>query len=148
MNAAGRERLRKVLVEIERKSRRKSSGRRFSTSPIVFGAGLGLADYLLIDFVPKAWSTLLPGGLDQAATLQGNASSVWSLSVMAHQCQTFIPAAIVVVSVALMIIGTTSRPARILSWLSAFGVILFNVWIVASVVQSSWAVTAEATGIG
>ena len=147
MNKAEHARLRKTLEDLDRKSRDKGSGWRFSTSPIVFGVGLGMADYLLLAFVPKAWSTLLPDGVDQAVALQGQAANVQQLSILVTRFQGPSPVAIVVATVVMLIIGLASKPTRFLSWLCALGVIILNVWIVATVLQTSWTANAQAAGL-
>ena len=147
MNKAEQQRLRKVLEQLERKSGRKGKAGKFSTSPIVFGVGLGLADFLLLDFVPKAWATLLPGGLEQAATIQGQAESVLRLAILANEFRALIPMAIIGLSVTLLILCWVSKLARMASWLAAFGVIMLNIWIVVTVLRTSWSVNAEAAGI-
>ena len=69
------------------------------------------------------------------------------LAILANEFRALIPMAIIGLSVTLLILCWVSKLARMASWLAAFGVIMLNIWIVVTVLRTSWSVNAEAAGI-
>lgn len=136
----------RALDKLDRQHRRPR--RRFSTAPFVLGFGLIVADLLLTRLVPMVWESLLPGGLEQAATLRGWPALVWRSAVYCHvhqgPVQVFIGLAFVL-SVLLSFLG--GRPLRIVVWLSAAGIILINAGILVVTLQSSLRATAASAGL-
>lgn len=136
----------RALDRLERQAGRPR--RRFSTSPFVLGIGLAVGDVLLTRLVPMVWASLLPGGLEQAATLRGWPALVWRAAVYCHVHQGPVQAAIgvaVVVSLLLSFMG--GRPLRIVVWLCAVGVILADAGILVVTIQSSLSATAADVGL-
>jgi hypothetical protein len=145
MNPATLKKLDLILDRLERRAKRPR--RRFPMAAIVLGLGLALGDILLTRFVPTLWAEFLPWGLQQAATLRGWPGLIWQSALLCHHHQTSVQAAIAVVSLTCLVLGSRIGPMRFLVWLAALGVILLDGAILFGTIHTCLRATAAAAGI-
>ncbi|GAC1468532.1 MAG: hypothetical protein NVSMB9_11290 [Isosphaeraceae bacterium] len=134
------------LKELDRRHSRPMRWR-FPTSAFVLALGLVLADLLLTRLVPRVWHSLLPGGLEQAMTLQGWPGLVWRSAVFCHDQQGFVQVSIGLSLVLAILLSLAGRLPRLLVWLSAVGIILVDAGILVVTIQSSLRATAASAGL-
>lgn len=140
--------LKKTLDKLQRETgRRRWSGSRFSTAPLVLTLGLIMADVMLTTLVPVMWETLLPGGLDQADTLLGLPGLVWRGAILCHRRQSAVRIAIAVVAVASLLACSRGRLLRAAVWLASVAVLLLNATILVVTLQAGLRATAASAGL-
>ena len=146
MNRATLRSFDKILDRMGRQGRRPRG--RISTAPVVLAAGLVMAHVMLTRLVPRVWATILPYGLDQAATFRGWPGLVWRAAVYGHDHERHVLLAVGVVFAASLAAGYLFRPARWLVWIAAVCVIALNAGILFVTMQTSLGATASAAGFG
>lgn len=145
MNESTKRALDRALKSMARPPRRKPS--RFSMAPIVLGLALLLGFQLVHRLVPMVWSTMLPGGWQQANHLRGWPGLVWGLAVASHE--SFLTSCLWLggLWVGAMVFSASARPLRPLLWLLAVGAIGADAGIVYVTLTTSIRATAQAAGI-
>ena len=145
MNPSTARALDRLLRQMERPARSRKS--RFSTAPIVLALGLVLGYQLLSRLVPMVWSTMLPGGLEQARTFRGWPGLVWRLAVACHADFAGVLVVLGGIAAAGVFLSTWVRPLRFLVWLAAVASILIDAGIVFVTMRTALDATARAAGL-
>lgn len=120
---------------------------RFSMAPIMLGLGLALAYALVSRLVPMVWSSMLPGGLNQASTFRGWAGLVFAVALEAHRNFVGTVGFLCAIGAAGFLIATFARPLRPIVWLMAVAVIMIDAGIVYVTLRAAVEATAMQAGI-
>lgn len=145
MNPDSRAAVDRLLRRLDRGARRPRP--RFPVAAVYLALGLIVGYQLLVRFVPLVWSSLLPGGMGQAAALPGWAGLVGRLATLCRHRFEPVALLLTVVAVAGFVLGRGPWPLRLLVWLAAVGVVLLDAGIVLVAILTSLQATAQGSGL-
>lgn len=136
----GNDPLDRMMRSLERSSRR--GRKRFTLAPITLGLALLVGIALLTELLPRVWSTVLPGGLDQAAHFRGWPGLTLSVAVLLYRNRWVAIGVVAALVVAGMPVASRSGPARWAFRLMAFAAVLGDFGIVYVILSSALEATA------
>lgn len=136
----GRDPLDRMMRSLERSSRRGRT--RFTLAPITFGLALLVGLALLTELLPRVWSAVLPGGLDQAAHFRGWPGLTLAVAVLLHRNRWVAIGVVGGLVVLGMPVASRSWPARWVFRLLAFAAVLVDFGIVYVILSSALEATA------